>query len=343
MRESVEKIKVAVIGAGLIGDVHARAYSESEKSELVVVCDINEERAKKLAEKYHCSYTTEIHDLSKNPEMKAVSVTTPDFAHYKVVMEMIEAGKDVLCEKPLAMKVEEAMQMVEKAKEKKVRLMVDFQNRWSPLFLEAKKQIREGNFGKLVVGYGRLSNTLFVPTKMLSWAGQTGPQWFLFPHLIDMVRWLLNEEVEEVYALGQKGLLKEKGLDIYDAIQAMVKFKSGFVTFETSWVLPESWPSLIDFKIDLLGTKSRIGIKGDHQGIDIAGEKFSYPFVLSEQNAFGKTIGFSYEPILHFIDCILNNRMPEVSGEDGLVITKIIAAIERSIIEKKAVKTEEVE
>ncbi len=339
-----ERVKVGVIGAGLIGEVHAKAYSEYEKSELVAICDINGARAKKIAKRYGCQYTTESQRLAENPEIKAVSVVTPDFAHYEPVMQMLEVGKDVLCEKPLAMKVAESKEMVEKAKEKGVRLMVDFQNRWSPLFLEAKKEIKGGNFGRLVVGYGRLSNTLFVPTKMVSWAAQTGPQWFLFPHLIDLVRWLLDEEVEEVYAFGHSGILKKRGIDIYDAIQAMVKFnKSGSVTFETSWVLPESWPSLIDFKIELLGTKSRIGIKGDHQGIDIAGEKFAYPFALSEQNAFGKTIGFFHEPILHFVDSILNNRIPEASAEDGLAITKIIAAIEKSILEKRVVKIEEAE
>jgi len=334
----MKKIKVGVIGAGLIGEVHAKTYSEYEKSELSIICDIKEERARRLAEKYNCKYTTDINLLAKDPEIRAVSIVTPDFAHYKPVMEMIESGKDILCEKPLAMKVSEAKQMVEKAKEKGVRLMVDFQNRWSPLFLQVKKEIENDNFGDLVVGYARLSNTLFVPLNMVSWADKTGPQWFLYPHLIDLVRWLLNEEVEEVYALGHKGILKEKGLDIYDAIQSIVKFKSGFVTFETSWVLPESWPSLIDFKMDLLGTKSRIGITGDHQGISVAGKKFSYPFILSEQNAFGKTVGFFHEPIIHFVDSIFYNRKVESPGKDGLAITKIITAIEKSISEKKAVK-----
>jgi len=196
-----EKIKVGIIGAGLIGEVHAKTYFEYEKSELAMVCDIQEERARKLAEKYNCKYTTDIKVLAKNPEIKAVSVVTPDFAHYKPVMEMLESGKDILCEKPLAMKVSEAGQMVEKAKKKGVRLMVDFQNRWSPLFLQVKKEIESDNFGKLVVGYARLSNTLFVPVNMVSWANKTGPQWFLYPHLIDLVRWLLNENAEEVYVL----------------------------------------------------------------------------------------------------------------------------------------------
>lgn len=337
-----KRIKAGVIGAGLIGEVHAKTYAEYEKSELVVICDINKEKAQNLASKYRCKYTADIDLLAEDSQLQAVSVVTPDFAHYEPVMKMLEVGKNVLCEKPLAMNVEEAKKMVERAREKKCWLMVDFQNRWNPIFLQAKKEIEEGNFGQLIVGYCRLSNTLFVPLRMLSWADRSGPQWFLLPHLIDLVRWLFNLEAREVYASGSREILKEKGLDIYDTIQALIKFGKGSVTFETSWVLPESWPSLIDFKMDLLGTKGRIGIIADHQGIDVAQKKFVYPFVLAEQNAFGKTVGFFHEPILHFIDSIFHDRTPEASGEDGLAVTKIIAAIEKSLAEQRVVAVEEI-
>ena len=334
----MEKIKVAVIGAGLIGQTHARTYSGYDKCELVSVCDLDEKRAKEIARKYGCSYATDSREIADNTEIRAVSVVTPDFAHYQPVLQMIEAGKDVLCEKPLAMDVAEAEEMVSRAREKGVRLMVDFQNRWNFPFLQAKKEIESGTLGDPLVGYVRLSNPFFVPLKMLSWAARSGPEWFLLPHLIDLIRWLINQEAEEIYAVGNKGVLKSVGVDVFDTVQAMIRFKTASVVFEAAWILPDSWPSLVDFKVDLLGTKGKISIKGDHQGIDIAGDKFRYPFVLAEQNAFGKTVGFFQEPIIHFIDSIYYGKEPDVSGEDGLAVTKIIAAILRSIEEKKVVR-----
>ena len=337
----MKKIKVAVIGTGTMGKIHAQIYAESEKAELIYVCDLIEERAKELAKKCSCSYTTKIKKIASDLEIKAVSITTPDFAHREIALEMIEAGKDILVEKPLATSVRDAQDIVNAARKKGVKLMVDFQNRWNPLFIQAKQTIDQGEIGKPVMGYARLSNPLSVPLKMLPWASKSGPEWFLFPHTIDLMRWLINKEPEEVYATGKKGILKEKGIDVYDAIQAMVKFEDGsFVSFETSWILPDSWPTLLDFKLMLLGSKGRIGIEGDRQGIDIATDKLNWPFVLGLQHAYGRSFGFFKEPIIHFVDSLYEDKAPMCSGEDGLVVTRVIEAIVKSIQEKKVIEIE---
>ncbi len=219
--------------------------------------------------------------------------------------------------------------------------MVDFQNRWNPLFIQAKQTIAQGDIGKPVMGYARLSNPLSVPLKMVPWASKSGPEWFLFPHIIDLMRWLIDKEPKEVYATGRKGILKEKGINVYDAIQALVRFEDeSFVTFETSWILPDSWPSLVDFKLMLLGSEGRIGIEGDHQGIDIATDRLNWPFILGLQHAHGKSFGYFKEPIIHFVDSLYKDKEPMCSGEDGLIATRVIEAIVRSIQEKKVIKIE---
>lgn len=337
----MEKIKVAIVGAGILGKIHAQAYAESEKAELVYICDVVKEKAKELAKQYNCDYTIENQKIAGDPKIKAVSVATPDFAHREVTLKMIEAGKDVLVEKPLATSLEDAQEIVKAAARKKVKLMVDFQNRWNPLFVQAKQTISKGEIGTPVMAYARLSNPLSVPLEMLSWASKSGPEWFLLPHTVDLVHWLLEKKPMEVYATGKKGVLKNRGIDVYDAIQALVRFEDdSFVTFETSWILPNSWPTLVDFKLMLLGTKGRIGVEGDRQGIDIATGKFSWPFVLGLQYTYGKNLGFFKEPILHFVDCILKNKTPMCSGAHGLATTRVIEAIIRSIEEKMVVKIE---
>jgi len=337
----MKKIKAAVVGTGIMGKIHAQSYAESGKAKLICVCDLVEEKAKELADKFNCRYTTKIEEIASDSKIKAVSITTPDFAHREAALQMIEAGKDVLIEKPLATSVKDAQDIVNAAKKKGIKLMIDFQNRWNPLLIQTKQTIEKGEVGSPVMGYARLSNPLSVPLKMLSWASKSGPEWFLFPHTIDLVRWLINKEPEEVYATGKKGILKERGIDVYDAIQALVKFEDGvFVTFETSWILPDSWPSLIDFELMLLGSRGRIGIKADEQGMDISTDKFSRPFISGFQYAYGKNFGFFKEPIIHFIDCLCENEEPMCSGEDGLIVTKVIEAIVRSIKEKKVIKIE---
>jgi len=337
------KIKVAVVGMGIMGKLHSQAYSEYERSELTLVCDLNERRARESGKEFNCGWTTDIKKIANDPEIRAVSITTPDFAHTEIALLMIEAGKDILIEKPLTTSAKEAYEIVERAEKSKAKVMVDFQNRWSPIFLQAKKTMEEGKIGKLVMGYARLSNTLFVPLKMLSWASKSGPEWFLFPHIIDLAQWLTGKEIKEVYATGSKAVLKNKGIDAYDAVQALVKFEEGsFFTFETSWILPEAWPGLIDFKFMLLGSKGRIGIDGDRQGIDITSDKLNWPFVLGSQNSYGKSFGYFREPIIHFVDCVYENKEPVCTAEDGLRVTRAIEAIRKSIEEKKVIELREV-
>jgi len=282
-----------------------------------------------------------VRDLARDPELHAASVATPDFAHYKAVMALLAGGKHVLCEKPLATKTAQARAMVESARKRGLHLMVDFQNRWSPLFLEARKQVESREFGDLVMGYARLSNTLYVPTRMLSWASETGPEWFLLPHVLDLVRWLTGRKpIVEVRAFGRRRLLRSMGINAFDALQTGVRFKDGsFATFENSWIMPEAWPTLVDFRISLQGDRGKIEIEGGNQGISATGpRKHATPFALAEQDAFGKTTGFFGEPVLHFADCLLSGREPECPGEDGLVATQVVEAAVKSIRTGRPVK-----
>ena len=335
----MKAVRTAVIGAGILGEVHARAFANYHRSELRWVCDIDDERAKALAAKYGAKWTSDVAEVAADAEVDAVGVATPDFAHAEAVFMMLDAGKHVLCEKPLATDSAEARKMVAAAREKGLKLMVDFQNRWSPLFIEAKKTIESGEFGDFVMGYARLSNTYFVPEEMLSWAGRSGPETFLMPHTVDMVRWLTGREPIEVFARGHRGILQARGIDAFDAVQATVAFDGGgFCTFESCWIMPRSLPSGIDFKVSLQGSGGKIEVVGDHQGITVSGREHSTPAVLPSEFAFGKEIGFFHEPMLHFVDCVADGLEPACAGEDGLVAVEVVEAVHESIKTGNTVK-----
>ena len=334
-------LRTAVIGVGTFGENHARAYAEYGRSELVWVCDLNEERGRKVASRYGARYTPDYEEVARDPSVQAVSIATPDFAHTEPVLRMIEAGKHVLVEKPLATSLEEARKMVEAAKDAGVVLMVDFHNRWNPPFLRAKREVLEGKIGEPLVGFARLSDTIYVPTEMLSWAGRSGPQWFLMSHTADLMCWLVGRQPRKVYAVGEKKVLKDMGIDTYDFVQAVLRFEGGTsVTLESCWVLPNSIPRLIDFQVYLAGTKGRISVEVGFQGIEVAAEELSHPFVLGQEDAYGRTVGFVQEPIYHFVDCVLDDRPPQCPGEDGLRTTALIEAALRSIEEGRPVDIE---
>ena len=114
------QIKAAVIGCGLWGGVHMQAYSEYYRSDLVMVCDLNEQKAQEAGEKFQCRWTTDPNVVLTDREIQAVSVATPDFAHGEVVIQAARAGKHVLCEKPLSTGLAEAERMVEEANKNEV-------------------------------------------------------------------------------------------------------------------------------------------------------------------------------------------------------------------------------
>ena len=122
----MRKIRTAVIGAGSMGQVHSQAYSGYDGAELVTICDVNERLARRQAHTHGCRYAYRVEDVARDPEIEAVSVATPDFAHRKAVEKLAAAGKHILVEKPLADKLSDATAMARVAKRHKIQLMVDF-------------------------------------------------------------------------------------------------------------------------------------------------------------------------------------------------------------------------
>lgn len=335
----MDVIKTALVGAGKFGDTHARTYFENEGTKLVCICDINEELAKKQAEKYKCSYTTRSSEVVSDDSIEIVSIALPDHAHRAVSIEMIEHGKNVLIEKPLATTVEDAEAITSAARAKGVRMMCDFQNRWNPPFIAAKQRIESGSIGKPVSAYARLANSILIK-EWLTWAAQSGPQWFLAPHIIDLVCWLFDQKAVKVYANARREVLKKDGFDTYDAIQAQIVFEDAFATIDVSWIVPSSWPNL-DFCMDMQSTKGKLRIEPTCNGIGIGSpDGYQEPFIAGRLDYFNHMFGFFREPILHFVDCVRNDKPCIVDIDDGLINTKIIVAIEKSIETKQIIDIE---
>ena len=327
----MRRVKMGVIGAGIWGENHAVALSTYAPVELAWICDLNAERARRLADKVGCRWTTSIEELAAS-DVEAVGIATPDHTHKDPCLAMIAAGKHVLVEKPFTTDIGEAREIIAAGKRAGVKLMVDFQLRWHPQYMGAKAAVEAGELGEGVMGYARLSDTLHVPTEMLAWGSASGPEWFLFPHSMDIARWILAEEPVEVYARGSRRVLKSMGIDCYDAVQALVQFERTFMTFETAWIVPNSWPMVVDNRFTLYGSKGCLEIPGA-PAIVIASERYRAPFSSHAITRYGKPFGHFYESIRHFADCVAEDKEPQATGQDGLMATAMIQATLRSLAE----------
>jgi predicted dehydrogenase len=332
-----QKVKAAVIGVGLIGEQHAETYRDYPRSELVYVMDLNAERAKAVGDRLGCRYTNSLDELAAS-EAEVVSVATPDYLHFEPVMRMIEAGKHIVVEKPIATKTRQAEQMVAAAREKGVKITVNLGNRWNPDLISVKECINAGEIGEPIMAYVRVSDTIWVPREMLSWAGQSGPQWFLFAHSMDLLRWMLGQEAQEVYAVGVKKVLASEGIDAFDAIQAMVRFEQTFVTFETAWILPEAWPAIVEFEMTVNGSQGRLQHSGTRRGFELSSDKVGkHMFARPALWSYFKLPQTWWGALRNMVDCILDGGEPAISAADGVAVTAMIEAVEKSIAEGRPI------
>ena len=326
-----------VIGAGIVGGAwHAHVYHNMPNARLVAVCDLDESRAREIAKRYNApGVYTDYRDLLARDDIAAVSIATPDFAHRDIAVAAAQSGKHILVEKPLATTVEDAQAILAAVEEAGVKLMVDFHNRVNPPFIQARQSVIDGELGALKYIYARLSNTTFVPTQMLSWAGKSSALWFLASHTLDMSLWLLNDKPVRVYAVSRSGVLQDMGVDAPDFHVAIVEFENGAVlTLENSWILPETEPNVFNFKMEILGSQGALYINtSDHRAVEkYTRDSLSLPDVLGftlDANS-ARMSGFVLEAIARFVDAVVDDKAILATGSEAALVTRVLCAVEKS-------------
>jgi len=142
--------KIAIIGCGAIGNTHADAYTGCEDAELIYAVDILPEKAKAFAEKYQIpNVETDYHQMLKDPDIDAVSVCLPNHLHCSVTIDVLQAGKHVLCEKPIALNLEEAVSMKNEAEKQNLQCAIGVVNRFNDNVNAIKNLITNGDLGKV--------------------------------------------------------------------------------------------------------------------------------------------------------------------------------------------------
>lgn len=341
--ELAEKVKIGIIGLGVMGEQYTRIYSAHPLAEVVAVSNRTQARLDEIADKYNVKGRyANYEDLLNNKSVEAVCVATPDYAHYEFVKAALEAGKHVLCEKPFTTELAEADELLRLSKSRpRQKLQVAFNHRWLSPYYHGFTAIQRGDIGRPVAGYARKNDTIWVATEMINWAHKTTPAHFLGAHDIDLMRWFFASEPVEVHAYGAKGVLQERGVDTYDLIQAQVKFESGaFATIESAWIYPNVFPTIVDSFVEVVGSQGHIHFDRKRESIEMSTEKqFTYPKVFLVAEIFGKLRGAFVECLSDFLDAILNDTEPKVTAFDGRQVTAVLDAVSRSL---KSGKTEKV-
>jgi len=218
-------VKVAIVGAGLIGNMHLNVYKKIDNAEVVAIADSVEEKGKEAAKQAGSKYYHDIEDVLKNEDVDVIDVCTPTFLHADMVKKAANAGKHVFCEKPLALTLKEADEMIAAVKKNNVKSMVGHVLRFWPEYVEAKRIVESGELGK---AYHAFCERLCV-TPAWSWKGWMIDEKFSNGAPVDMH---IHDLDYLIWLFGEPKLVKSQGvyskeLNSYMHIGTNVEFKSG--------------------------------------------------------------------------------------------------------------------
>jgi predicted dehydrogenase len=253
MMMSDDKLRIGLVGLGKFVEIaHLPCIFEtaySDKIELAAICDLNEARLKELAPQCRGADTfTDYKKMFADAELDAISVVTPDHAHTQIVLDALDAGLDVLVEKPLCMRVDEAVDIVEKARDLGRAVVVDFHKRFDPVHLALRERLLAGHYGAVQTAYAWMQDEITVPCGGFfksDLAARSSPVWFLGVHFFDVMRFITGLEPVEVRATAYKDEVVAQGVDTYDAVKADFLMTGGAsFSFVVSWNLPKGAPAL---------------------------------------------------------------------------------------------------
>lgn len=326
------RLNYGVVGAGVQGESHIKCAAIAPNATLVAVCDVNEQRARSMGLQYGARHVfTDYHDLLALPEIDAVSLALPDHLHREVAEAALAAGKHVLLEKPMATTVADAEAILAAQKASGRKLMVNWSNRWMHTFAQTKEALERGELGDPMYCYARLNNTLYVPTKMLSWSANTKLPFWLICHRYDIARWYFKSEAKRINAVCRSGKLQSLGIDTPDLYQATVEFENGCVgNFESCWIMPESMPYMVDSKFELICSDGYVNIDPAQPSFVFANSAKETERGTLYGDVMGVPVGFVTQAFQHFVNCCLRDETPLITGEDGLQITKALVAMVES-------------
>ncbi|MCP3741713.1 Gfo/Idh/MocA family protein [Rossellomorea sp. BNER] len=340
----MDKIKVAIIGCGSIAKHrHLPEYKTSEFVEIVAVCDIVSERANGFADLYEAKAYTNYEELLMDSAIDAVSVCTPNYLHAPISIAALQAGKHVLCEKPMATSREEAEEMISAAEKSNKKLMIAHNQRFVPSHQKARNLIETGEIGKIYS-----FRTAFGHGGPEGWSADGKDSWFfrkneafigamgdLGVHKTDLLRFLLGEEIIEVGAFVETSA--KENTDVDDTAVCVLKTESGTIgTLAASW----SYVSKEDNSTIIYGENAILRLEDDPVNSLVvqyqSGEVVKYELGGIQTNEEGNQT--SSGVVDHFVKSILHNLQPPVTGEEGMKSLQVVLSALESNETKRIVK-----
>ena len=345
----MEPVRLAVVGAGLVGSKHARLVSSQPASSLVAVCDVDSRR-KSVAERFDVPFYQDLEALlaERNPE--GVIIATPNGTHSAVAEVCTRKATDMLIEKPIANSLPEARQIIQSAEEAGCQVLVGHHRRHNPLIQEARSIVGDGTLGRLVA-----VSMMWALRKPADWyqvewrcrRPSGGPVMVNLIHDLDVLRFICGE-IRQVYA--QSGS-SARGLEVEDSLSITLSFASGALgSILASDATPSPWSYELNSGENpyyfhtsensyyFLGTRASLALPKMElwHYADPARAGWQHPLERSRRKVAGA------DPLVrqleHFCRVVRRKELPLVDGQDGTRSLAVALAVLESINRKTSVE-----
>jgi predicted dehydrogenase len=331
----VEALECAVIGTGWCGGIRAETLSRSALCKKLHICEIRPERlAEVKALTKPATATLDYQDIIKNDAIKVVYIcTTPEQTHYPITRDCLRAGKHVLLEKPIAMELFEADELIQTAKRSGLKFTIGYSQRFNTKIAYAKKKITDGTLGKpvSVMVSRHLSRSL---GKKIAGRTRLSPAAMESTHDLDFVFWLLEPaKPVRVYAQGAFGYMQPVN-GSYDVMWITVTMDNGVVVaIGGGWNLPPSYPNYCATWIEITGTEGALFLDDTQRDNWLNtvkdGTRFPMSTMPGEQvdHVFAGQMG---PETLHFLESVILDRPPMVAPEGARKVMECYLAADLS-------------
>lgn len=336
----MKQVNVAVLGAGKAGFLFCKAMNASANGRLVaLVAETAEEAATVGAALNQVDRTSDNwREVIESDDIDAVFVATPTYLHAEMTVAAAQAGKHVLCDKPLCLSVSESDKMIEACEQAGVLLMVGFLERFNTAFRVAKDRIRSGKIGRPVMVNSRRSH----PPRHGSWIMDDTKSGGAFLHTgchnIDLVQWLFDSPLVRLMAEQIESGISPGFTDVAAVVG---RLKNGVLVNQVeSYAHPTTMPMSVDRSFEILGTEGSLYLNMMVSPVALCNaDGWQHQDVLTWVEADGQLSGALTAETDYFLDCVLTGSPPDqASGIDGRRTIAVFEAARRAAGEGRQVE-----
>jgi scyllo-inositol 2-dehydrogenase (NAD+) len=336
-------VSIGIIGTGWCGGIRAETCAASPYVSALHLAEIRPERLMEVAGKTKpVTTTSDYRTLLGDPKIDAIIISaTPETTHYPMAKESLLAGKHVFLEKPIALELSEADELIELARSRQLLFTIGYSQRFNPKFAYVKRSIDDGTIGQPVSALVSRHITRNLGNK-IGGRIKLSPAAMEATHDIDFVLWCFTpRRPVRVYAQEVRKIMQATH-NVPDCVWIIVTLDDGCVfTIGAGWVLPPAYPNFSSTWIEMVGTEGSIMVDDTHRDVSLNTMKRGIEFPISTMP--GEKVDHVYAgpmeaETIHFLECVVKGRQPLVTAEHARVVMQVYQAADKSAEEGRPIE-----